>query len=158
MLVFTGGIFARAGKGICLLPAQEIRRPAASAMQIYAIRGRVSLSSVKDLLPKMQMFWSKRFVKKNTSEIKHKVLPPTQPWSIAKSSSLPSPPQLPPPSELKEFWMGVGWGESGNGCILNYLPYSENQQPLPSLLLSLSLPPSPCKYSPFLFTPLQLRR
>lgn len=33
-------------------------------MQIYAIRGRVSLSSVMDLLPKMQMFWSKKFVKK----------------------------------------------------------------------------------------------
>ena len=38
------------------------------------------------------------------------------------------------------------WGWAGvrveMGCILNYLPYSENQQPLPSLLLSLSLPPS----------------
>lgn len=89
VLVFTGGVFARSGKGICILWAQESHRWATSTMQIYAIRGRVSFSSQLWTFAKMKLFWGKRFAKKKKkSEIKHKESFSTQLWSIVLSSSL----------------------------------------------------------------------
>lgn len=79
--------------------------------------------------------------KKNKSEIKHKVLPPTQPWSIAKSSSLPSPPQLPHLQGLKDFWMGVGWDEGGNGLHTELFALL-GKPATSSISPSFSLPPS----------------
>ena len=122
-------------------------------MQIYAIRGRVSLSSqLWTYFQKSSCSEARGLSKK--SEIKHKVLlPPIEPWSIAKSTFLPSalPHPPPPPSGLKDFCIGGGWVRVEVGCILNYLPYFENHRPLPSLSSFLSLSPS---RSPFLLTSL----